>query len=146
MAKIVRLTEQDLVRLVNKVIKEQNSGNKSSTYTKGDYKKEFSKESFLNNTKNTFLQKGYKVIKNSPLLMKKDNKEVRYETIGKEMIQLTISNYPSFNVIQISLDNFNPMGPFKVEYIKRGNVGDAQTTNVKSLNGSEVWEIFQKFQ
>ncbi len=145
MAKIVRLTEQDLVRLVNRVIKEQNSGNKSSTYTKADYEKEFSKENWLKNAKKIFLDKGYKVTHNSDLVMKKDNKEVRHNTIGNESYDLTISNYPAFKVVQISLENFNAMGPFKITYIKRGNVGSAQQTSTQNMNGSEVGQLLRKF-
>jgi hypothetical protein len=146
MAKIVRLTEQDLVRLVNRVIKEQNSGNKSSTYTKGDYEKEHSKENWLKKAKNLFKQRGYKLISNSPFLMKKDNREVRYENLlGNDMFSLNISNYPAFDNTQINLKNYSPQGPFKVKYYKRGKVGETQVNEVE-MNGWEVWQLLEKFQ
>jgi len=146
MAKIVRLTEQDLVRLVNRVINEQNSGNKSSTYTKGDYEKEHSKENWLKNAKNLFMQKGYKVIGNSPFVMKKGKNEIRHENFsGNDVFSLKIDNYPAFVNTEINLDNYNPQGPFKVKYYKRGNVGETQVTETQ-MNGSEVWKLLQDFQ
>ena len=138
MAKIVRLTEQDLVRLVNKVIKEQSA--------ESDYLKEHTKENWLKKAKNLFKQRGYKLISSSPFVMKKDNREVRYENLlGNDVFSLNISNYPSFDNTQINLKNYHPMGPFEVKYYKRGKVGETKVTK-KEMNGYEVWQLLEEFQ
>jgi len=140
----MKVITENFSKLINsklgdvKLIKEQNA--------KSDYLKEHTKESWLKNAKNLFMQKGYKVISNSPFVMKKGKNEIRHGNfLGNDVFSLTIDNYPAFVNTHINLDNYHPMGPFKVKYYKRGNVGETQVTETQ-MNGSEVWKLLQDFQ
>lgn len=131
MKKIVRLTESDLVRLVNRVINEQSE----------------TKEDFLKGLKKDFLKKGFQSQQgvNSLLSMKKGDYQVEaFDERRGNVLNLTNLGMNK-ELISISLKNYSMFGPFEVKYIKADKNGSYKIVKTEKLNGNEVGRIIEKF-
>jgi hypothetical protein len=139
MGKIVRLTEQDLVRLVNRVINEQTEKEKE----------------FVNSIKKRFISKGYKVqnygnTSGIGLLNMTKGKEYDVSIIkdGPNKLKLELSKHLinpktkkyEFSSIEIHVDNYGesihgggPTYRYKVDYYGDGG----KFIKSESLNGYE---------
>jgi hypothetical protein len=142
MAKIVRLTEQDLVRLVNRVINEQ------KTYTKAD--NENGIDGFFNKIRNILIKKGYNKV--NPV----DNRFPHIAMAkGKNRVDTLIENDHSFILLskngrpnsektKIYIDDLKDInGPYKVEYYTvTENVG-FKLNKTENMNVGQVLQLIQ---
>jgi hypothetical protein len=146
MAKIVRLTEQDLVRLVNRVINEQTEKEKG----------------FVNNIKKRFISKGY-TVKNyggGSLLNMTKGKEysvsIHKEEYPKKLV-LDLSKhfinpetkkyeFQSINIDVVNYDeSLNGGGPiyrYKVDYYGDGG----KFIKTENLNGFQFGELLDNYK
>jgi hypothetical protein len=149
MAKIVRLTEQDLVRLVNRVINEQTEKEKE----------------FVNSIKKRFISKGYKVrnygningIQTIGLLNMTKGKEYSVNIMkdGPNKLKLELSKHLinpktkkyEFSSIEIHVVNYDesihgggPTYRYKVDYYGDGG----KFIKSESLNGYQFGELIDK--
>jgi hypothetical protein len=126
MSKVIKLTEQDLVRLAKRVIQEQ-----SETL-----------ESFLQMVKKDFLKKGFKLIKSnySLLSMYKRPYTVDFYDEGgqKKLILSDTGTSPESTIIY--LNNYSMFGPFVVEYFKGG-----KKIKTEKLDGYKIGQLLQNF-
>jgi hypothetical protein len=143
MRKIVRLTEQDLVRLVNKVISEQSSKSPSDKGDTGIH-------GFFNKIKNVLIKKGYnKVPATDPTfswisLAKGKNRVETMIEDGKSFIALNKNNHPNYEVTKIYTDGLKDInGPYKVEYYTVKYEDNPKLIKTENLNAGEVLQLIQ---
>lgn len=149
MAKIVRLTEQDLVRLVNRVINEQTEKEKefvdkikkrfiSKGYTVKNYGKDFNGIRVLNMSKGK--EYNMRIIKNGPnkLLLE----------LSKNLINPKTKKY-EFSAIKIHVDNYDESvhggGPdyrYKVDYYGDGG----KFIKSENLGGFQFGELLDNYK
>jgi hypothetical protein len=146
MAKIVRLTENDLVRLVKKVINEQTSKEKE----------------FINKIRNRFLAKGYKESnykseivllamtkgKGYDISIRKDGPNKLVLELTKAIINPNTKKY-EFRSINIQVDNYDeslqgggPSYKYKVDYYGDGG----KLIKSESLGGFEFGELLDNYK
>ena len=148
MAKIVRLTEQDLVRLVNKVINEQTEKEKefvdkikkrfiSKGYTVKNYGKDFNGIRVLN------MSKG----KEYDMSIRKDGPNKLLLELSKHLINPKTKKY-EFSAIKINVDNYdeslNGGGPtyrYKADYYGDGG----KFIKSESLGGYEFGQLLDNY-
>jgi len=137
MKKIVRLTEQDLVRLVNRVLKEQVNNDKGI-------------DGFFNKIKNILIKKGYNKVmpvdNRFPWISMSKGKN-RVDTLienEQSFILLSKNNHPNYEKTKIYIDGLKDInGPYKVEYYKVKYDESPKLIKSENLNAGEVLQLIQ---